>query len=123
MQILNIGPLELLFILIIAFVVLGPNESVRAASRVGKFISQVMRSPIWSDIVNTSRDLKQLPRKIIKEAEITEDIERFQKDVGEISRGIKEIGSMVNSENIPQDKREPEKIASQPDDIQKNAGI
>jgi Sec-independent protein translocase protein TatA len=79
MQLFGIGPLELLFILVIMILVLGPKGMVRAAHETGKFIRKVTRSPLWAEIVGTSREIRNLPAKIIKEAGIEKEVEELRR--------------------------------------------
>ena len=44
MELFGIGPLELLFILIIALIVLGPKDMVKAGRTLGRFMRQLMMS-------------------------------------------------------------------------------
>ena len=79
MQIFGIGPLELLFILVIMILVLGPRGMVKAARESGKYIRKVTRSPLWAEIVGTSREMRNLPAKIIKDAGIQEEIDELRR--------------------------------------------
>jgi sec-independent protein translocase protein TatB len=79
MQLFGIGPLELLLILIIAIIVLGPQGMVSAAREAGKFIRKVISSPLWREVVDTSNEIRDLPRKIVREVGIEKDIEDLRK--------------------------------------------
>ena len=79
MQIFGIGPLELLFILVIMILVLGPRGMVKAARESGKYIRKVTRSPLWAEIVGTSREMRNLPAKIIKDAGIQDEIDELRR--------------------------------------------
>lgn len=79
MQFLGIGPLELLLIAVIAIIVLGPKGMVNGAREAGKAIRKIIRSPIWSEIVDTSREIRDFPRKIAREAGIEQDIEELRR--------------------------------------------
>jgi Sec-independent protein translocase protein TatA len=72
MDILGIGPLELFFILIIALIVLGPNDMVKAGRTIGRFLRKVVTSPSWRVVQQTSRDIRYLPNKLIREAGLEE---------------------------------------------------
>jgi hypothetical protein len=72
MDILGIGPLELLFILIILLVVMGPKDIVRSSKVVGKFLRQVMTSPTFKLVQDTSREIRNLPYRLAREAGIDE---------------------------------------------------
>ncbi|NPV86259.1 MAG: twin-arginine translocase TatA/TatE family subunit [Anaerolineae bacterium] len=86
MEILNVGPLELLFILLIAFIVLGPEEAIRLVRSAGRLINRVMRSPLWFSIVSTSREIRDLPRKIVQETGVEDVVEEISGELSEISR-------------------------------------
>ena len=94
MDILGIGPLELLFIAVIAIIVLGPKGMVKGAREAGKAIRNVVRSPIWRDVVDTSREIREFPRKIAREAGIEQDLE-------ELRRSTQETVTQINRLHIP----------------------
>lgn len=75
MEIFGIGPLELLFILIIALIVLGPKDMVKAGRTLGRFMRQVVTSDTWRTIQQASRELRQIPTRLIREAGI-EDLKK-----------------------------------------------
>jgi Sec-independent protein translocase protein TatA len=79
MQLFGIGPLELLFILVLMVLVLGPRGMLRAAREAGKWIRKLTRSPLWAEIVGTSREVRDLPARIIKEAGIEEEMEELRR--------------------------------------------
>jgi Sec-independent protein translocase protein TatA len=99
MDILGIGPMELALILIIALIVLGPNDMVRAGKVVGKFLRSIVTSPTWRMVQQTSRDLRYLPNKLMREAgldEIKEDLpkpDQLGKEMGldEVNQELKEV--------------------------------
>jgi Sec-independent protein translocase protein TatA len=94
MDILGIGPLELLFIAVIAVIVLGPKGMVKGAREAGKAIRKVVRSPIWRDVVDTSREIREFPRKIAREAGIEQDLE-------DLRRSTRETVTEINRTHIP----------------------
>jgi len=85
MEILGVGPLELFFILIIALIVLGPNDMVKAGRTLGRFLRRLVTSPTWQIVQETSRNLRHLPNKLIREAGIEEDIEQVKQISREMS--------------------------------------
>ncbi|UCD98983.1 MAG: twin-arginine translocase TatA/TatE family subunit [Chloroflexota bacterium] len=78
MDILGIGPLELIFILIIALIVLGPSDMVKAGRTIGKFLRQVVTSSTWRAVTRTSNELRTLPNKLIRDAGLEEDLNQIQ---------------------------------------------
>jgi Sec-independent protein translocase protein TatA len=78
MEILNISGVELLLVAIIALLLLGPDGTVKFMSQAGKLIRKIVRSPIWKDVMNTSKEIRNFPSKIAKEAELEEELKEFQ---------------------------------------------
>lgn len=99
MDILGIGPLELFFIILIALIVLGPKDMVKAGRTLGKFMRTVVTSPNWKMLQQASREIRGLPNRLMREA----GMEEFQKGVpnsASISRSLgldeieKDIGTI-----------------------------
>ncbi|MGD2155941.1 MAG: twin-arginine translocase TatA/TatE family subunit [Anaerolineales bacterium] len=72
MDILGIGPLELFFILLIALIVFGPNDMVKAGRSLGKFLRRIVQSPGWQIVQKTSQDIRYLPNRLMREAGLDE---------------------------------------------------
>ena len=93
MEILGIGPLELLFILLIALIVLGPGDMVKAGRTLGRFMRRIVTSPEWRTIQKASRELRYLPNRLMREA----NLEDLSSDVAEINKIGTQIKSDVNN--------------------------
>jgi Sec-independent protein translocase protein TatA len=78
MEIFGIGPLEFLLIVVIMLIVLGPKEMVATAGKIGRFVRQVIRSPMWASVMQTSKDVRDLPTKIIRKAGLEQDIAQIK---------------------------------------------
>jgi Sec-independent protein translocase protein TatA len=78
MEFLGIGPLELVFILIIALIILGPRDMVKTGRTIGRFLRSIVQSPAWNTVQQTSRELRYLPNKLIREAGLEEDAKALQ---------------------------------------------
>lgn len=110
MQFLGIGPLELLLVAVIAVIVLGPKGMVNGAREAGKAIRKIVRSPLWRDVVDTSREIRDFPRKIVREAGIEKDLEDLRRSTQETAREInrmqvpeiKPIEELEDKENTEQ---------------------
>ena len=72
MDILGIGIPELVFIVLIALVVLGPKDMQKAGDVIGKKLRKVVTSPEWRAVKDASREAKTLPDKWMREAGIEE---------------------------------------------------
>ena len=68
MEILGVGMQELIFIVIIALIVLGPKDMQKAGKTIGRWLNQLIRSDTWKLFQQTSSELRNLPRNLIKEA-------------------------------------------------------
>jgi len=78
MEILGVGPLELFFILIIALIVLGPKDMVKAGRTIGQFMRKVVTSPTWRAVNQTSNELRRLPNRLMREAGIEENLKQIR---------------------------------------------
>ena len=68
MDIFGIGASELVFIILIAIIVLGPKDMQKAGRTIGRFLNQLMRSEGWKVFQRTSNELRNLPRNLMREA-------------------------------------------------------
>jgi Sec-independent protein translocase protein TatA len=91
MEIFGIGPLELIFIFLIALIVLGPTDMVKAGKTIGRFLRKLVTSPTWQSFQRASRDLRYLPNRLMREAGMEEDI----KAIEEIARQTRQVGSDI----------------------------
>ena len=80
MEILGIGPSELVFIIIIALIVLGPKDMQKAGRTVGKWLRQIVTSDGWKLFQQTSREIQTLPNRLMREAALDE-LKEMQKDL------------------------------------------
>lgn len=83
MEIFGVGPLEFLLILVMALVILGPQDMVSTARKIGQWVYRVVRSPTWQAIIATTQDLRELPQKIVREAGIEEAMNEVKETVDE----------------------------------------
>ena len=82
MDVLGIGPLELLFILIIVIVVVGPRDISKTARALGRGLNTLYKSEGWKAFNEVSRQLRGLPNRLAREAEL-EEIQRAARDIKE----------------------------------------
>ena len=68
MEILGVGWQELIFIVIIALIVLGPKDMQKAGKTIGRWLNQLVNSDTWKVFQQTSGELRNLPRNLMKEA-------------------------------------------------------
>ena len=84
MRIFNLGISEIILIVILALIILGPGNMVKTAREIGAFIRKVTKSPYWQEIWATKRELTEIPRMLAKEA----DLDATLKDLNNETRNI-----------------------------------
>jgi sec-independent protein translocase protein TatB len=91
MDIFGIGPTELVFIILIALILLGPKEMEKTGRTIGRFLRDMARSESWRAFRDTSRELRNLPNRLMREA----NIEDLEKDIGTIGKDVSKIGKEI----------------------------
>jgi sec-independent protein translocase protein TatB len=79
MEIFGIGASELIFILLIALIVLGPRDMQKAGRTIGRWLNQLVRSDSWKVFQRTSSELRNLPRNLMREANM--EVAEMERDV------------------------------------------
>lgn len=80
MDILGVGPQELIVILIIALIVLGPKDMQKAGKTIGKWMNDLVHSDVWRLFQSTSREIRNLPTNLMREANL-EEFKQMDKDL------------------------------------------
>jgi Sec-independent protein translocase protein TatA len=119
MNILGIGPLELLGILVVALLVLGPDKLEETGRTVGKLINKVTRSEGWAAITSISRELRGLPARLAREAQLDDlkkqiDIDQKIGPKPADIPGYKPVPESSKPEAPPKTTAEPNEDASNP---------
>ena len=68
MEIFGVGASEFIFIILIAIIILGPKDMQKAGRTIGRFLNQLIRSDSWKIFQRTSNELRNLPRTLMREA-------------------------------------------------------
>jgi sec-independent protein translocase protein TatB len=80
----GIGLPELVIIILLAFVVIGPERSKDLALQLGRWLSKLMRSPWWREFNQITQALREMPTTLVRMAELEEaqrDIQRSLQDI------------------------------------------
>jgi Sec-independent protein translocase protein TatA len=80
MEILGIGPSELLFIVVLALIILGPREMQKTGRTIGKWLRQVVTSDGWKFFQQTSREIQTLPNRLMRDAAL-EELKEMDQDL------------------------------------------
>jgi len=121
MEILGIGPAELVFIIIIALIVLGPRDMQKTGRTIGKWLRQVVTSDAWKLFQQTSREIQTLPNRLMREAAL-DDLKDIQKDLKQTINPVQPVAhpSQPASDEAPRpaqadDPKQPP--ASEPENV------
>lgn len=90
MKIFNLGVPEIALIVVLALIILGPNNMVKSARDIGAFIRKVTKSPYWKEVWATRRELNEIPKILSREADLDATIK-------DLNRETKDLQSAVSS--------------------------
>ena len=131
MDFFGIGWLEFFFVLIIILMVAGPKDIERGAKGLGRLINRLNRSPSYQAIRRASTELRNLPQRLAREANLeelkalTQEVQQVKQDVQQVRQEIKEnTGNIAGThkafqawvQDLPQTPATPE--ANQPNGAQ-----
>lgn len=86
MDFLGVGPLELILIIVLALVLVGPRDMARLGRDAGRFLNRLYRSPAWRTMNDASRELRNLPTRLAREAEL----DTLQRDLEQAGQGLQQ---------------------------------
>jgi len=124
MDFLGVGPLELLFVFIIALVVIGPRDIGNVARSIGRSLNKLYRSEAWQMLSETSRNLRNLPSQLARDAALEElrEVKKTVEEVGQdFNKDVKSIKDDLqswtppkpDSETISTDSQLPDESSSE----------
>lgn len=80
MEILGVGAPELIFIILIAIIVLGPKDMQKAGKTIGRWLNQFVHSDGWKVLQRASREIRNLPTNLMREANM-EELKQMDRDI------------------------------------------
>ena len=102
MEFLGIGPLELVFIILLAIIIFGPKDIVNTSKIVGKSLNKFVRSDTWKTINQTSRELKNLPTRLMRETGLDELEKSTKEEIAKVDTAIQQtIGPALSTDTPP----------------------
>ncbi len=126
MNILGIGPLELIFIIIIMILVLGPQQMVTTARKAGVYIRKIVKSPMWGTIMDTSREIRDIPTRLVREAGLEEEMKEIRSSTQSI-KDLKNISVSIDPLSVSDRKASPakpsESVPVKPEEVKVEARI
>jgi len=70
MEIFGIGPLELLLIVFLALIILGPKEMIEMSKKSAGWLRKIRQSDAWK----TTREVMDIPTKVMKETGLEDEL-------------------------------------------------
>ena len=104
MDLLGVGPLELIFVLLIIFLVINPKDLAATGKKLGRFLSTVRKSEFWRGVTQVSREVRDLPTTLMREAELEDAKKEFEQGLESVS----EIGKEIKQDHMKEIKKEIE---------------
>ena len=74
MEFLNLGWSEILLILTLAFILLGPDRIKKFGGELGAFLRKLSKDGLFREVVQTTDELRNYPRKILNEAMLDQPV-------------------------------------------------
>ncbi len=74
MEFLNLGWSEILLIFLLAFIVLGPDRIRKFGGELGAFLRKLSKDGLFREVVQTTDELRNYPRKILNEAMLDQPV-------------------------------------------------
>lgn len=88
MKFFNLGLAEIILIVVLALIILGPGNMVKTAREVGAFIRRITKSPYWQEVWATRRELNEIPKILAKEANLDETIKDLNRETSELHSSV-----------------------------------
>ncbi len=102
MEFLGIGPLELIFVLVIALIIIGPKDMGKTARNIGHFLNRLYKSEGWRSFLQASRNLRSLPSRLAREAELEElrQVKQAVTETGqEVARDLRAVEAHLKGQS------------------------
>lgn len=121
MKVFNIGLGEILFIIILAVIIFGPENMVKSAREMGVFLRKITKSPYWKEVWATRRDIEEIPKMLAKEANLKETLRELDLDTrgvsSQVSGAVTDLIKEVDEKTAPPKAKledAPDEAAHQP---------
>lgn len=119
MEFFNIGGLELLLILVIALVALGPDRIVKVGHTLGSWLRKLSKNVLFREVVQTTDEIRNYPRKILDEAHLNPEELDLSK---QISFELDTLQKSPQSSGVKQDSPNQDKSEEEINSAGKSTG-
>jgi sec-independent protein translocase protein TatB len=98
MTFLNIGILEIILVLVVMIIFLGPEQVVDMAGKFGRFIRKITRSEFWTTVSDASREIRNIPKTLVEETGLEESIQDIKQTTDELQGQLSEVQDELSEE-------------------------
>ena len=121
MEILGIGPLELLFIIVLVLIIFGPKDLEKTGKSLGKGLTKLVKSDTWKTVRQASDKVRSLPNELMRAAGIEEMKQAINAGVIQPVKIAKESLDSLASESWVAGSADPEQdpVQLSSDDLNK----
>ena len=114
MEIFGIGPLELVLIVLVAIIVLGPKEMMTSAQKAATWLKKLRKSDSWA----TTKEVMDIPSQVMKETGLDKEIQEIQS----LTNKTFSQSAWTPNTLLPKDKVTSEKAEEPPADSPETTG-
>jgi Sec-independent protein translocase protein TatA len=124
MELFGIGIIEVIMIMLIALIFLGPQDTIKAGRSLGKAVRRFFSSEEWRTLLQASREIRTIPEKLMEETgldhpedllpseaefrqeaglnELEQDMAKWNADLSEMKKGagVDQPGQILPPENV-----------------------
>lgn len=91
MEFLNIGIPELIIIVLLMLILLGPEGMIKTARTLAQTVRKIIRSPLWNDMMKVQNEIRDIPTRLVRDAGIDEPEAEINKALNEAAREIRSV--------------------------------
>lgn len=97
MEILGIGIAELFFIVLLILILFGKKDMENTGKTLGGWLNRLVNSPTYKLLTRTGSELKNVPRNLMREA----NLEKFEEEIKSIGGDVaKKAAPFLNDRDI-----------------------
>lgn len=82
----GIGLPEIVILILISFVVIGPERSRELALTAGRWLRRIMTSAWWREFNNVAGALRDLPNTLVRMSELEDSLRQIQTDMNQATQ-------------------------------------
>jgi sec-independent protein translocase protein TatB len=98
MSFLGIGPLELIAILVIALLILGPKDIAKMSKTIGRWLRTIVQSETWRIIRGAANEIRNIPNRLMRESGLEQANLPTEKEISQMV-GLDEVNEKIKSIN------------------------